>query len=100
MQNAPVYIRCKGGMDFLRRDVFKSLSRQDNASEKFKIKVNTKLAGAVEQADIEDADLVYLEDGSGLYLNPDAEKVYIKPKNAPDAAADGLQETGAFCTSI
>ncbi len=92
VQNAPVYIRCKGGMDFLRRDVFKSLSRQDNASEKFKIKVNTKLAGAVEQADIEDADLVYLEDGSGLYLNPDAEKVYIKPKNAPDAAADGLQD--------
>ncbi|MDE7359457.1 MAG: hypothetical protein K2N39_08540, partial [Lachnospiraceae bacterium] len=91
VQNAPVYIRCTGGNDFLRRYVFNSLSKQDNASDDFAITVNTVLAGDVTYDMVQDADLVYLEDGSGLYLDPDAQKVYVK-KEAEGSGADELAD--------
>ncbi len=92
VQNAPVYIQCTGGKDFLRRYVFNSLSKQDNDSKDFAIKVVTKLAGEVEQKDIRQADLVYLEDGTGLYLNPDAEKRYITPEDAESVAGERVKD--------
>ena len=92
VQNAPVYIRCTGGNDFLRRYVFNSLNKQDNASDEFAIRVNTKLAGEVTQEDVRNADLVYLEDGTGLYLNPEAEKSYITLKDAENVSEDGLTD--------
>ena len=77
VQNAPVYIRCAGGNDWLRRYVFNSLKSQDNASDDFAIRVDTVLAGDVTYEMVQEADLVYLEDGAGLYLDPDAKKSYI-----------------------
>lgn len=79
VQNAPVYIRCTGGKDFLRRYVFDSLNDDD-----FAIQVNTVLAGDVKQKDVMDADLVYLEDGTGLYLNQDAQRRYIPKKEGSE----------------
>lgn len=88
LQNAPVYIRCTGGNDFLRRYVFNSLKSQDNDSDDFAITVNTVLAGDVTYDMVEDADLVYLEDGTGLYLNQDAEKSYIGTDELKDIGGD------------
>ena len=81
--NAPVYIRCAGGNDWLRRYVFNSLKSQDNASDDFAIKVDTVLAGDVTYEMVQDADLVYLEDGSGMYLQS-AQKRYIYTEAAED----------------
>lgn len=86
VQNAPVYIRCTGGKDWLRQYVFNSHPGQDNASEGFSIKVNTVLAGDVTYDMIQKADLVYLEDGKGLYFDQDTAKSYIG--NAEDGLGD------------
>ncbi|MDE5940180.1 MAG: DUF5057 domain-containing protein [Lachnospiraceae bacterium] len=91
VQNAPVYIRCTGGNDFLRRYVFNSLKSQDNASDDFAITVNTVPAGDVTYEMVQEADLVYLEEGAGLYLDPDAQKIYIK-KEADGSDAEGLAD--------
>ncbi len=91
VQNAPVYIRCTGGNDWLRRYVFNSLKSQDNDSDDFAITVNTVLAGDVTYEMVQEADLVYLEDGMGLYLHPDAEKSYIGTEAAGNTA-DGLAD--------
>ncbi len=91
VQNAPVYIRCTGGNDFLRRYVFNSLSKQDNASDDFAITVKTVLAGNVTYDMVQDADLVYLEDGSGLYLDPEAQKIYVK-KEEEGSDGEGLAD--------
>lgn len=91
VQNAPVYIRCTGGNDYLRRYVFNSLSKQDNASDEFAITVNTVLVGDVTYEMVQDADLVYLEDGKGLYFDQNANKSYIyteKAGNAENGLAD------------
>ncbi|MDE7247835.1 MAG: hypothetical protein K2N43_08100, partial [Lachnospiraceae bacterium] len=89
--NAPVYIRCVGGNDWLRRYVFNSLKSQDNASEDFAIRVDTVLAGDVTYDMVQDADLVYLEDGTGRLLDSGAEKNYIYTKEAGNDA-DGLAD--------
>ena len=91
VQNAPVYIRCTGGKDWLRRYVFNSLKSQDNDFEDFAITVNTVLAGDVTYQMVQEADLVYLEDGTGLYLDQNAKKSYIYTEemgNAEDGLAD------------
>ncbi len=99
LQNAPVYIRCTGGNDFLRRYVFNSLKSQDNASDDFAITVNTVPAGDVTSGMVQEADLIYLEDGTGLYINQDAEKSYIGTDAAGDAA-DGLKDIGGDDSDI
>ena len=89
--NAPVYIRCAGGNDWLRRYVFNSLKSQDNASDDFAIRVDTVLAGDVTYDMVQDADLVYMEAGTGLKLASDAQKIYIQTK-ASGNAAGGLPD--------
>lgn len=91
VRNAPVYIRCTGGKDYLRKYVFNSLSKQDNDKKDFAITVNTKLACEVNYKDVEDADLIYLEDGSGLYLNQSANKLYI-PKKGDGVTPNGVPD--------
>ncbi len=91
VQNAPVYIRCTGGKDWLRRYVFNSLKSQDNDFEDFAITVNTVLAGDVTYQMVQEADLVYLEDGTGLYLDQNAKKSYIYTEAAGNAE-DGLAD--------
>lgn len=91
VQNAPVYIRCTGGKDWLRRYVFNSLKSQDNDSEDFAITVNTVLAGDVTYQMVQEADLVYLEDGTGLYLDQNAKKSYIYTEAAGNTE-DGLAD--------
>lgn len=94
VQNAPVYIRCTGGNDWLRRYVFHSLAGSDNESDDFAITVNTVLAGDVTYDMVEEADLIYLEDGTGLYLNQDAQKSYIVPNSTEIMPIDGLADIG------
>lgn len=91
VQNAPVYIRCTSGKDYLRKHVFNSLKAQDNASDDFAIKVNTVLAGDVTYEMVQEANLVYLEDGTGLYFDQNTPKGYIyteKKGNADDGVGD------------
>ena len=91
VQNAPVYIRCTSGKDYLRKHVFNSLKAQDNASDDFAIKVNTVLAGDVTYEMVQEANLVYLEDGMGLYFDQNTPKGYIYTEekgNADDGVGD------------
>ncbi|MDE6319396.1 MAG: hypothetical protein K2M22_06790, partial [Lachnospiraceae bacterium] len=89
VQNAPVYIKCTSaaGKDWLRRYGFNSLKSQDNASDDFAIKVNTVFAGDVTYEMVQDADLVYLEDGRGQYLSDKVIKKYISKE-----VEDGLED--------
>ena len=91
VQNAPVYIRCTSGKDYLRKHVFNSLKAQDNASDDFAIRVNTVLAGDVTYEMVQEANLVYLEDGMGLYFDQNTPKGYIYTEekgNADDGVGD------------
>lgn len=87
LQNAPVYIRCTGGKDLLRKYVFNTLKAQDNATDDFLIKVNTVLAGDVTYQMVQEADLVYMEEGTGLYLDQNTSKSYIDVKHPNDEDA-------------
>ena len=74
--NTSVYMRCCSGNNWLEQYVFNSLSKQDNASDKFRIQVDVVAAAEVTNAMINEADLVYLEDGAGTYLNGSVTKTY------------------------
>ncbi len=76
VRNAPVYIRCSNN-DWLLRYVFHSLKKQDNADEDFSIKVQTVTAAEVTYEAVQDADLVYLEDGVNSFLSTQVSPVYI-----------------------
>ena len=67
VQNAPVYIKCCNN-DWLLRYVFHSLKKQDNADEDFRIKIKTVTTAEVRYEDVQDADLIYLEDGNTDYF--------------------------------
>jgi hypothetical protein len=70
-QNTPVYIRCAKENDWLRKYVFSTLQNGDNENcQDFAVKVVVKKAGEVSVQDVNEADLVYLEDGAGEFLNP------------------------------
>lgn len=96
VQNVPVYIQCTCGMDFLRKYVFNSQPGQDNASNEFAIRVDTVLANEVTYQMVEDANLVYLEDGSGIFLNQDLKKRYLQADESGNAGTsntgDGLED--------
>ena len=77
LQNAPVYIRCCSGNDWLLRYVFHALNKQDNADKDFTIKVQAVTTEEVTYEMVQNADLVYLEDGAGTYLNAGITKSYI-----------------------
>ena len=66
--NAPVYIRCRGGNDYLRKYVFNSLSGGDNANSSFKIEVTTVRADEVTADMVYGTDLVYLESGATSFI--------------------------------
>ena len=76
VKNVPVYIRCCNN-DWLLRYVFHSLKKQDNADEDFSIKVQTVTAAEVTYEAVQDADLVYLEDGSNSFLSTQVNTTYI-----------------------
>lgn len=89
VQNAPVYMRCCSGNDWLLRYVFHALNKQDNADKDFTIKVQTVTTEEVTYEMVQDADLVYLEDGAGVYLNnsePSAIKKSYIGENPEDIA--------------
>ncbi len=86
VQNAPVYMRCTGGKDWLRQYVFNTHPGQDNASNNFTVQVNTVLAQDVEPGMIQEADLVYLEDGKGPNFE-NKSYIYTETKGNVD---DGL----------
>ncbi|MDE7429770.1 MAG: hypothetical protein K2N00_11025, partial [Lachnospiraceae bacterium] len=88
--NAPVYMSCSAGNDWLRQYVFNSLKAQDNASDDFTIRVDTVLAGDVTYEMVQEADLVYLEDGKGMNLQ-DVEGV-VKSYVYSEKAEDGLED--------
>ncbi len=69
VRNAPTYFRFNGGCDWLKKDVFHTLSGGDNAQDNFNITVNTVRADQVTQVMIEKAGLVYLESGAAPFLN-------------------------------
>lgn len=70
-QNTSVYIRCATENDWLRKYVFSTLQNGDNENyQDFAVKVVVKKAGEVSVQDVNEADLVYLEDGAGEFLNP------------------------------
>lgn len=76
VQNAPVYMKCCKGNDWLERYVFHSLDAQDNRHDAFAVEVWCVPAGEVEEADINDADLVFLEDGLSPWLNTNVQVDY------------------------
>ena len=69
--NAPVYFRCCKGNNWLEKYVFHALEDQDNHDDEFAIEVISRSADEVKVEDVEKADLVYLEHGSGVFLNSD-----------------------------
>ena len=69
--NAPVYFRCCKGNNWLEKYVFHALEDQDNHDDEFAIEVISLSADEVKVEDVEKADLVYLEHGSGVFLNSD-----------------------------
>ncbi len=71
--NAPVYFRCCKGNNWLEKYVFNALKDQDNYYEKFAIEVISVSADEVTVDDVEKADLIYLEHGSGIFLNNDVQ---------------------------
>lgn len=75
--DAPIYFRCRGGTDWLKRYVFHSLSGDDNESETFDIQVQVVTADRVTSDDVKNADLVYLEAGLGEFLGSGATIHYM-----------------------
>ena len=71
VENAPVYFRCCKGNNWLEKYVFHALEDQDNHDDEFAIEVISRSADEVKVEDVEEADLVYLEHGSGVFLNSD-----------------------------
>jgi hypothetical protein len=57
---APVYFRCTS-VDWLRKYVFSSLAKGDNESDEFCVEVRVISADELTGADVEDADLVFLD---------------------------------------
>lgn len=76
--NAPVYIKCQAGNDWLRQYVFSSLSGGDNANGSFRIEVTTVRADQVTAGMVEDADLVYMESGQNTFLSAGLAVNYIQ----------------------
>lgn len=69
VRNAPTYFRYTGGCDWLKEYVFHSLKDGDNVNENFKLEVRTIRSDQLTKELIEQADLVYLEDGTAPFLN-------------------------------
>lgn len=93
--NAPVYFRCRNSNDWLKQYVFNSLKEEENASESFAIEVKTVKASEVNAELLQEADLVYLEDGlvdfqgeSGIEGEPSFVKNYISESGEGDISAD------------
>lgn len=76
VQNVPVYIRCCRN-DWLLRYVFHALKAQDNANEDFCIRIKTVTTAEVRYEDVQDADLIYMEDGSNSFLSTQVSATYI-----------------------
>ena len=72
VRNAPTYFRFNGGCDWLKQYVFHSLSGGDNANDNFRIEVRTIRADLLTQDMIQQADLIYLEDGSAPFINKES----------------------------
>ncbi len=79
--NAPVYFRCCKGNNWLEKYVFHALEDQDNYYDQFAIEVVSVTAEEVTPEMVKEADLVYLEHGSGVFLNSDAKLETIGPDN-------------------
>ena len=69
VKNAPVYFRCCKGNNWLEKYVFNALEDQDNYYDQFTIEVNCVSANEVSVDDVREADLIYLEHGSGIFIN-------------------------------
>ena len=76
--NAPVYVRCTSGNDWLRKYVFSSLSGGDNERQSFTIEVETARAEEVTPDMIMTADMVYLESGLNSILGQSLLVEYIQ----------------------
>ena len=85
--NVPVYMRCCQGNDWLERYVFQSLTKQDNDSSQFKIQVDTVAAENVTYEMIQDADFIYLEDGTAALLNQNVTRQYSGEMKTETVAA-------------
>lgn len=72
VQNAPVYFRCCKGNNWLEEYVFNALEDQDNYYDQFTIEVNCISADEVSVDDVQEADLIYLEHGDGIFINSGA----------------------------
>lgn len=93
--NAPVYFRCRNANDWLKQYVFNSLKEEENASESFAVEVKTVKASEVNAELLQEADLVYLEDGlvgfqgeSEIEGTPSFVRDYISENGEGDISAD------------
>ncbi len=95
VQNAPVYFRCCKGNNWLEKYVFNALEDQDNYYDQFTIEVNCVSADEVSVGDVQKADLIYLEHGSGIFINSGASIQTIGPGEGNGGLSD-MQEDVAL----
>ena len=86
--NAPLYFRCRTSNDWLKQYVFSSLVGGDNANNAFQIEVQTVRADQVDTEMVNAADLIYLESGQNMFLNPSLSVRYIQHGDAGSALED------------
>ena len=77
LRNTPVWFKCCSGNNWMLRYVFQTLAGEDNHAEGFKIEVETKQAGAVTIEDVNAADFIAVEDGSGYLLGTAVDRHYM-----------------------
>lgn len=92
--NAPLYFKCQGTNDWLRQYVFSSLTGGDNANSAFQIEVQTVRADEVTPEMVEAADLIYLESGQNMFLNPSLMVRYIQ-RGEEGSALEDINDMGA-----
>ncbi len=88
VKNAPVYFRCCKGNNWLEKYVFNALEDQDNYYDQFTIEVNCVSADEVSVEDVQEADLIYLEHGSGIFINSGAAIQTIGPGEGNGGLSD------------
>lgn len=86
--NAPLYFRCQTTNNWLKQYVFSSLMGGDNANSAFQIEVQTVRADQVDTEMVNAADLIYLESGQNMFLNPSLSVRYIQRGDAGSALED------------
>ncbi len=91
VKNVPVYFRCCGNNDWIKKYVFNALKGGDNESGDFSVEIRVVRADELDYNAVYEADLVFMEAGTGEFLQETVQKSYI----AADTESD-LQEDAAY----